>query len=214
MAHLFLDSRFNKKVIYGPHRTAKWLLVVCQIIWILPTNSTAGQARNAAYSRVVTVDHVMYRKGNRCAAFASFIRSDDFFEGLQAAETAAGRTFHRQGEAVTVFPDTLFIDIDSSLSDCSTFPPIPAAEADSEAFIAGLTFKAWWKVGFKERPAKIIFIKEVQPPISALSESEPASPISTLTLKVDSRGVPLTDHLVIEIYSKDGTFLCRMAGHL
>ena len=90
---------------------------------LVATSLSAGHTKNSAYSRVVSIDDMIVHDGSRCAAFASFISSDEFFEGLKATETASGRTFHRRGEEVTVFPDSLSVEIKSSLWDCSTVPP-------------------------------------------------------------------------------------------
>ena len=178
------------------------------------TSLSTGQAKNSTYSRVVSIDHMIVHDGSRCAAFASFISSDEFFEGLKATETASGRTFHRRGEEVTVFPDSLSVEIESTLWDCSTVPPIPSTASVTTAFMSGLKFKTWWKTGFKGRPVDVISFRSLPPQSSVLSEFESVSPVWTFTIKIASKGVPLTDHLVVEIYSKDGAFLGRMAAHL
>jgi hypothetical protein len=181
---------------------------------LVATCLSTRQAKNSTYSRVVSIDHMIIHDGSRCAAFASFLSSDEFFEGLEATETASGRMFHRRGEEVTVFPDSLSVEIKSSLSDCSIVPPIPSVESVTTAFMSGLKFKTWWKTGFKERPVDVISFKSLPPQSSVLSESEAVSPVWTFTIKIASKGIPLTDHLVVEIYSKDGAFLGRMAAHL
>jgi hypothetical protein len=181
---------------------------------LVATSPSAGQAKKSTYSRVVSIDHMIVHERSRCAAFASFINSDDFFDGLEATETASGRTFRRRGKEVTVFPDSLSVEINSSLSDCSIIPPMPAAASVTAAFMSGLIFKTWWKTGFKERQVDVISFKAMPPQAEVWSESEPISPVWTFTMKIASKGVPLTDHLIVEIYSKDGAFLGRMAEHL
>jgi hypothetical protein len=181
---------------------------------LVATGLFAGQAKKSTYSRVVSIDHMIVHEGSRCAAFASFISSDDFFDGLEATETASGRTFRRRGKEVTAFPDSLSVEISSTLSDCSIVPPMPAAASVTAAFMPGLKFKTWWKTGFKHRPVDVISFKSLPPQAPVLLESESDSPVWTFMMKIDSKGVPLTDHLIVEIYSKDGAFLGRMAAHL
>jgi hypothetical protein len=208
--------RFSSRIaaVLGGELKSYRRFPVFVVALLAATSLFPGQAKNSTYSRVVSIDHLIVHEGSRCAAFASFISSDEFFEGLEATESASGRTFHRRGEEVTVFPDSLSVEIKSSLSDCSTVPPIASVASVTTAFMSGLTFKTWWKTGFKQRPVDVISFKSVPPQSSALSESEPVSQVWTFTIKIASKGVPLTDHLVVEIYSKDGAFLGRMAAHL
>lgn len=182
---------------------------------ILPTPVFARQAKAKTDRRTVPFDYLNYHKGNQCTSFAAFMSSGDFFEALRISEVASSRKFYRGDKEVTDFPDTITIEIRSTMSACSNLLVKPAVNSVAHDFTSGVTVKAKWITGLKERPAEIASLALSPPDASEVpwvSGSE--MPVWTFMLTIVSKGVPLSDHLNLELYSKDGTLLGQMTGRL
>jgi hypothetical protein len=168
--------------------------------------------KSFTYRRVILTGVAMYHRENICIAFASFLTSGDFFEGLRPSETATGRKFFRGSNEVKEFPSELTVEVQAVMHDCSKFPPEPLERAATEPFMTALTFKANWKTGLKQRPVEK-FSLQISPPDRS-SWVEHGSPNWRYDLTIRSSGVSLTDHLVVEVYSETRQFLSRMSVHL
>jgi hypothetical protein len=165
-----------------------------------------------AYRRVVLTDVAMYHRERICIAFASFLTSGDFFEGLRPGDSAIGRRFFKGSEEVKEFPPELTVEVQAVMRDCSMFPPEPLNRAATEPFMSTLTFKANWKTGLQQRPVGK-FSLQISPPDPS-TWVEHGSPNWRYDLAIRSNGVPLTDHLVVEVYSETQEFLTRLSAHL
>lgn len=190
--------------------------IVClHIALILPSHVFARQEKGDTNHRTVPLDYLIIHRRNQCASFAAFMSSGDFFEGLRASEVASTRKFYRGDKEVSYFPDTITVEIRSALSDCSHLLVTPAANSVAQDFMSTVTVKAIWITGLKERPAEIASLALSPPKDSEVPwVSGSDMPVWTFTLTIVSKGVPLTDHLGLEFYSKDGSPLGQMSGRL
>jgi len=181
----------------------------------LAASALAQQTKPIEYKRVVLVGMVTHQKGKFCTEFAAFMTSKDFFEGLEAKETPSGRIFAKGKTQVTEFPETITVEIQALMHDCAgqVWGPmrLPTDLSVAKPFMSALNFQLKWKRLLDERPAN--YSLTVSSPESAFwPENDP--PYWTYDLEINSKGVPLTDHLVIEIHSKDQALVARLAVHL
>ena len=175
-------------------------------------DNSSGTKKSFAYRRVILTGVAAYHRGRLCVAFAGFLTSGDFFEGLRPTDTATGRKFFKGTDEAKEFPSELTVEIQAVMHDCSTFPPEALNRAATEPFMRALTFKPNWKTGLKQRPVGK-FSLQISPPAPS-SWVEHGSPNWRYDLTIQSSGVPLTDHLVIEMYSESQRFLTRLSAHL
>lgn len=135
-----------------------------------------------------------------------------FFKSLQCIDSAENTIFMNDaGEALT-FPDRVTITL-------LIIGPVPQSEfaqpkrLDAE-YMLRLRFSANWKRGVKMRPVKAfreLTASESQPPDFAVPLN--ASQCWIFEFAVEDSNVPLTDHLILCIYSPENTRLARLSAH-
>lgn len=135
-----------------------------------------------------------------------------FFKDLRCVDSADKTLFvNDTGEALT-FPDRLTITL-------LIIGPLPKNEyaqpkrLDSE-YMLGLRFSANWKRGVKMRPVKAfgqLTASESQPPDLAVPLNVRQCWIYEFV--VEDTDVPLTDHLILCIFSPENKLLARLSAH-
>jgi hypothetical protein len=142
-----------------------------------------------------------------------FLGPGKFFKDLQCVDSPENTVFmNHAGEALT-FPDrvtiTLFI-----------IGPVPLSEfaqpkrLDAE-YMLNLRFSVNWKRGVKMRPVKTfreLTASETQPPDFAAPLN--ARQCWIYEFAVEDTNVPLTDHLILCIFSPENKRLARLSAHL
>jgi hypothetical protein len=141
-----------------------------------------------------------------------FLGPDKFFKDLQCVDSAENTVFMNDaGEALT-FPDRVTITL-------SIIGPLPLSEfaqpkrPDAEHML-NLRFSVNWKRGVKMRPVKAfreLTASETQPP-------DFAAPLNVrqcwiYEFAVEDTNVPLTDHLILCIFSSENKRLARLSAH-
>jgi hypothetical protein len=164
------------------------------------------------YRRVVLTGVASYRVERACIAFASFLTSDDFFEGLRPVETPAGRKFFKGAKEIDAFPAELTVEVQAVAQDCSKFPLEVLGSGATDSLLKALHFKLSWKTGLNQRPIRNFSLETKAPDSASWIEDERAK--WRYDFNIQSVNVPLTDHLVIEIYSGAEHFLTRLSANL
>jgi hypothetical protein len=109
-------------------------------------------------------------------------------------------SFRKGAAAVTNFPDEIFVKIRVNSERCSDLPLHVPASGVQERFVRSLEFLAQWERAGQQQPAQ--FTTQIgRVPLAELAN------VWDCTLTVRSAQVPLTDHLLINMCSKE-------SGHL
>jgi hypothetical protein len=134
-----------------------------------------------------------------------------FFKDLQCLDSAENTVFMNDaGEALT-FPDRLTIKL-------FIIGPVPLSEFAqpkrlNAEYMLGLRFSANWKRGVKMRPVKALrelTASESQPPDFAVPLN--ARQCWIYEFAVEDANVPLTDHLILSIFSPENKRLARLSA--
>jgi hypothetical protein len=193
--------------------------VAAALVFLASGSPISAQTKQTAnnpltYLRTIYVRAATYRNGAWCIDFSDLVKSADFFDGLERKDSPEGPAFYKGSTRITQFPDEITIYVVAQTRDCKaewSFPWPPVITDQETKFMNALHFQTKWKRGMDERPADSSFT--VRGPESVIwPEYDPPSWNFTLNLK--SRGVPLTDQLVIEIYARDRRAIVRFAVHL
>lgn len=137
---------------------------------------------------------------------------NSFFKDLRCGDSADNRVFMNDaGEALT-FPDRLTITL-------LIIGPVPKNEYAQpkrlgSEYMLGLRFTANWKRGVKMRPVKAfreLTVSESQPPDLAVRLNIRQCWIYEFV--VEDTDVPLTDHLILCIFSPENKRLARLSAH-
>jgi len=145
-------------------------------------------------------------------AIRGVLAPGNFFKDLQCVDSTNKTVFTNDAGEVLTFPDlvtiTLFI-----------IGPVPRNEfaqpkrLDAE-YMLGLGFSANWKRGIEMRPMRAfreLTASESQPPDFAASLG--ARQCWIYEFVVEDTDIPLTDHLILCIFSPENKRLARLSAH-
>jgi hypothetical protein len=179
----------------------------------LPLTAQAGGNGSAAYDGSVAFGRQVIQLDDGCLAVDGTMASGAFFEDLKRVEVGRQFGFRKHGRAVSEYPDSLTTSILIAGGRCES----AWSNSDSAVFQGGsyaLKFQVDWKEGMQLRPAALFPVAARctgYRPITAPGR-ELASAAVLCQLTVDSKGVPLGDHLIVSIFSVDGKRLTRLSA--
>jgi hypothetical protein len=139
----------------------------------------------------------------------------DFFLNLKRINDEQGTIFRRGTETVTHFPDELHLSFDIHDQPCT--PGL--REVEARTFLSTLHLTFYWKRGVELRPVKNITavrssVEPIVPYAANLASELPKRFAWSYQLAVPSKGVPLTDSLVLIFRNADGRIAARVAARL
>jgi hypothetical protein len=183
------------------------------VIAALPMVAKAGGNGSAAYDGTVDFGSQVIQLDDRCLAVDGKMTSGAFFEDLKRIEIGRQFEFRKHGRAVREYPDSLTTSILIAGGPCES----GLSNAGSSIFQGNaytLRFQVDWKEGMQLRPAALSPVAAHctgYSPIQASGQGHP-TPVVLCQLTVDSKGVPLGDHLIVSIFSLDGQRLTRLSA--
>jgi hypothetical protein len=157
--------------------------------------------------------------GGPCLSIRGRVTAPDFFAGLKRRETARGIEFRRGGNAVESFPEELSVRIWIREFPCHVgLTEVSPLLATPEG-MSSLQFKAYWKRGMEMRSVdglalRTFYRRKEQPTTLVGAPVTIQRDTWVYNLTVSSQGVPLTDHLILEIFTKDGLRWARVSAQL
>ena len=155
-----------------------------------------------------------------CFRLTGRLTAQEFFDNLRRVDSTTGTLYRRGNDVVSEFPDRM--NLNFVLYD----HPCPHAMQEggsgvylTRAMMLSMRFGFAWKHGMEMRPVKEITLKAAEGhPIanyaSEIKEGMPQRYEWWFDFDVPSKGVPLTDSLVIQIYQPDGHIIARVAARM
>ena len=162
------------------------------------------------YGRVLLMGKWTLIFDDRRTIFSAGMMSGDFFDQLERRDTADGELFilhsGRHSRRVTDYPNSVVVKVFASPWDSRDTPFDKRCTGTAAALLGSLQFKAEWKAGLKMRPVSSMTVRHL--------ERNEMAPITLwgYELGIPSEGVPLTDHLVIDVYGPDSSLIVRFSG--
>ncbi len=157
-----------------------------------------------------------------CLYLLGMMTAPDFFVGLERRETSQGTEFRRGSRVITQFPDQVIVRIRIREFPCrvrvkrdeGSAPPMATLET-----MSSLRFAASWKRGMQMRPVgnltqRTFFVEKDESLLFIGMPTMPARNVWNYEFVVPSHDVPLTDHLILTIYTPDGWRLARVSARL
>jgi hypothetical protein len=151
---------------------------------------------------VMTTDFA--KVGSECVSFSGKFSSDDFFKGLRVVESPAGRKFMKGNTEIQEFPARVDTTINIYAIPCTS--SVPHSEQQLTDWLHLLKFKTEWKRGTTLRPARSEFSNLS---VRRLTTTDTEWSVDA---RIDSRSVPVSDHLVVSIVSQSGERVARLVG--
>ncbi len=184
---------------------------VLLLVWTLASAldlRALDETRSKVYGKeVVVAVHEFVRFRNTCIFFNVSLTAGDFFDGLHRINTPTGAHFRKRERTIDYFPDQILVEIRADVSICDT-PEIVVLPVAIE-FMRSLRFEAKWKRESELRPIEDPSIERSQLPFGEMTRS-----VWLYKLTIQSKEVPLGDHLVITLITKGGERLARFSARL
>ncbi len=187
-------------------------ILLILVIGTFPIRGGARGKNDTTYDGAVDFGAQLLHLDDGCLFLNGSVKSGSFFEDLKRIDVGNGFEYRKGGRVVTEYPESLTTSIHIAGDRCA-----PAlSNAPSSIFRDGtysLQFQAEWKDGMQLRPAVLSPVTAHCVGYSSLAiPSQETIPSITCQLTVESKGVSLGDHLIVSIFSADGTRLTRMSA--
>jgi hypothetical protein len=143
-----------------------------------------------------------------CGSVSVLMHHDDFFEGLERIHTPDGVVFRKKRKTYSHFPETFAVLIHFRLRYCGKSTPQDPGFIKPETAVNSLQLELEWKSDTETRDAEVAEM-EVLPPFWG-----DMADLWTIRLEIRAPQVPLTDRLIVTLYSKDGKLIASCAAAL
>lgn len=155
-----------------------------------------------------------------CFRMRGHVTSDGFFENLRRVDSNSGTLYRRGTDLVTEFPKTLHLSL--SITDTPCDPHLKQTNSRvylTEEMIHSLRLHFFWKRALELRPVHGILQSggEVRPVpwySHGLENELPKRFEWLVEFDLPSESVPLTDNLVLMLYTPDHRLIARGAARM
>lgn len=155
-----------------------------------------------------------------CLRIRGHLAAPGFFDGLKRVDDANGTRILRGSEKITEFPEKLFLEF--SIRDWLCPPELkPSGDPGilTREVMQALRLSFFWKHGLALRSAegakrKKFFLEPREAYASDVTPKPLERFVWNYEFEVHSADVPLTDHLVIVLRTKEGRLVARVAARL
>jgi hypothetical protein len=202
----------------------KSLICACLVLVTVAPNASSGQAKREKsiwnYDGGVLFATDGSLPNGVCFRVNGEANAGEFFNNLKRVDDEHGTLFLRGTETVTHFPGELLLSFDIHDQPCA--PGLREFEARSHLtheMMGTLRLTLYWKQGVDLRPVKNITevrssVVPITPYAANLASELPKRFAWSYQLTVPSKGIPLTDSLVLVFRTPDGRIAARVAARL
>jgi hypothetical protein len=198
---------------------SSWLLVLTTAF--LPAAAQPNRDKNTwSYDGGIFLETDGAIPGGACFRVKGHVTAADFFENLRREDTNSGTLFRRGNDIVREFPKTLHLIL--SISDIPCDPRMQ--QTDSRVYltnemIRSLRLHFFWKRAMELRPVRGMTqsgaeIRPVPWYSHGLEQELPKRFEWLVEFELPSEGVPLTDNLVLMMYTPDHHLIARGAARM
>jgi hypothetical protein len=182
------------------------------VIGLSPTGVNAGGRSNPTYDGAIDFGPQLLQMDDGCLALNGTVSSGSFFEDLKRIEADHRFEFTKSGRVVTDYPESVTTSI-RVVGQCAvtlSSPPASIFHGDSYS----LRFEVEWKDGMELKPAELSAgaARCTGYTSVAIPKQDYTIPTITCQLTVESKGVPLADHLIVSVFAADGRRLTRLSA--
>jgi hypothetical protein len=183
------------------------------VLGMSPVGAVAGGGSNPTYDGVVNFGSQLLQSNDECLSVDGTVTSGDFFDQLKRKDIAGRLEFRKHGRLVTQYPESITTSIRIAGGQCSAaFSHFPSSIFNGDSY--SLKFAVEWKDGMQLRPAVLssVAVHCVGYSSIAIPRRDYTIPSIQCQMTVQSRGVPLGDHLIVSVFTADGSRLTRLSA--
>ena len=187
-------------------------ILLTLIFGLVPLGARAGGGSSPRYDGVIAFGSQLLHMDDGCLALNGTITSGSFFEDLKRTENGNRFEFTKGGLVVTDYPESLTTSIRIVGQCAATLSNPPSIIFHGDSYV--VKFEVEWKDGMELRAA------ELSPDAAhctgyssiPIPKQNYTIPSITCQLTVESKGVPLADHLIVSVLTADGKRLTRLSA--
>ncbi len=193
----------------------RYLRGICLILisGMFPIAGSARGKSNLTYDGIVNFGAQLLHLDDGCLALDGKITSGTFFDDLSRVEIGRRIEFRKSGRAVTEYPESLTTSIRITGGQCAAaLAGYRSSIFDGDSY--ALKFQVEWKDGMQLRPAALSSVAAHCTGYSSIPipRQDFTIPSVVCQLTVDSKGVPLANHLIVSVFAPDGKRLTRLSA--
>jgi hypothetical protein len=185
---------------------------VILIAGLIPMAANARPRNNPSYEGMVGFGAQQLYLQDGCLSVDGALTSGNFFADLRRSDLDGQSEFRKSGKLVTEYPESISTSIRVAGDPCSSAP----GRTPSSVFIGdsySLKFVVEWKDGMQLRPASVApGVRCMASSLLTNSSKDVTIPAITCQMTIDSKGVPLANHLIVSVFSADGRRLTRLSA--
>jgi hypothetical protein len=183
------------------------------VMGAFPIAAHAGGKSNATYDGDIAFGSQLLYLDDGCLSVDGTVTSGTFFDNLKRTDLGGRFQYKKQGRVVTEYPASLTTFIRLVGDKCAAeLSNAPSAVFSGDSFSVKLAVE--WKEGMELRPATLspVIAHCVGATSVAIPHQDFTIPSVTCQLTIDSKGVPLADHIIVSVFGADGIRLTRLSA--
>jgi hypothetical protein len=187
-------------------------ILVILMIGLLPSCAEA-RGKSATYDGAIDFGAQLLSLNDGCLSVEGTMTSGSFFKDLKRSDLGIEPEYKKDGKVVREYPEFLTTSIRIVGEQCAaTLPNSVSSIFNGDSYT--LTFEVEWKDGMELRPASLSPAVAHCVGYRVTTDLSRSSTIPAITceMTVDSRGVSLGNHLIVSVFSADGTRLTRLSA--
>ena len=189
------------------------MVFLAMLIAMFPMAAHARSRNTSTYSGVVDFGAQLLYLDDGCLSVEGTVSAGRFFDDLTRRDVHGHLEYRKHGRAVTEYPESLATSIrivGDRCTDALSSSPSAIFRGDSYS----VRFEVEWKDGMQLRPAVLSpdAARCVGYSSATIPGGTPTIPSISCQITVDSKGVPLADHLIVSIFAGDGKRLTRLSA--
>ncbi len=187
-------------------------ILLTLIIGMFPMGANAGGKNSPTYDGAVDFGAQLLHMDDGCLSLDGKVSSGSFFDDLKRTEVGSRFEYRKRGRVVTEYPESLTTSIRIEGGQCAAaVSNSPSSIFRGDSF--SLKFQVEWKDGMQLRPAALSpGVAHCVGYSNLVIPADVTIPVVTCQLTVDSKGVPLGDHLIVSIFAADGKRITRISA--
>jgi hypothetical protein len=188
-------------------------LLLAFLLSLSPLTAVAGGRNISSYDGQLAFGAQLLALDEGCLFVDGNVTSGDFFQDLKRIDLGGRFEYRKHGRVVTEYPDSLATSIRVVGNQCGS----SSKTASYDIFRGNsytLKFDVAWKDELNLRPA--ILASSTARCIGMDSVTIPdrgfTIPSVTCQLTIESKGVPLSDHLIVSVVAPEGALITRLSA--
>jgi hypothetical protein len=180
---------------------------------MFPMGGEARGKNDPIYDGAINFGAQLIYLDDGCLDLDGTVTSGNFFEDLKRIEIGNRFEFRKRGRVLTEYPESLTTSIRIAGDRCAaTLLNAPSSIFHGDSY--SVKFQVEWKEGMHLRPAALSPVVAHCTGSSRIfiPSQDFTAPLITCQMTVDSKGVPLVDHLIVSVFAADGKRLTRLSA--